>query len=292
MLAIAGRKSRLTIARVFVCAVALVATLGGCRHDVPTSPMEQDLGKNDAPNDQSNTDGLRDDAVAPDMRPKDKSVADSPLTVSPCAPACAAGQVCVGGVCKCTPASCKGCCTAASKCLLAGQVDHLQCGKGGAACMACSAALKECQVPACSAGSCGFVNAKAETACTKGKCDSAGVCCTGCLDGTKRCQSGTTGARCGRSGNSCGLCSNSSECKTNSCATGECKLVQLAKPGSTCSAGKGRCASNGTCCSTCLNQPGNVCQYMISINNCGSQGSDCINCSSYKYCRAGQCSSN
>lgn len=106
-----------------------------------------------------------------------------------CVPGCAAGQECQGGACRCTPASCDGCCQD-DACL--GGDDPDFCGANGDACIACA------QNETCPAGAC--------------LCAAPNIVCSGqCVDPE------TDNQNCGLCGNAC---AGTATCQNGACAAG------------------------------------------------------------------------
>lgn len=201
--------------------------------------------------------------------------------------------------------NCQGCC-AEGKCM-AGDA-QTACGRGGAACVQCTAQQT------CSK----------EGACTSGP-STCSQTCTGCCTEQGRCLGFTeqTFVNCGSGGGPCGTCDSGGKCENGTCVTGQCASAFCAsgcctasktclkpaqqstsacgkgastcgpcQPGEACqdgACGGGTC--NGTTCSTgCCAAQGQCLAYAAqSIANCGASGSQCTACASDQKCTSGIC---
>jgi len=163
-----------------------------------------------------------------------------------CGHTCATGQACVSG--QCTGSSTQ--CTVASDCPTS----------------------NSCQLPTCTAGVCGVVNAAAGTACSVNggtHCDGSGSCVSSCPAGQTMCGStcintSTDTQNCG----ACGLACNAAN-GVSACTAGTCSI-------STCNAGFANCDQNAA----------NGCEVNTQTdpNNCGLCGNVCSG-----LCVAGHC---
>ncbi len=183
-------------------------------------------------------------------------------TWGPCVAACPAGQECVSDACRCTPASCAGCC--AGDACRPGGLDN-ECGASGSDCAACPSGQR------CDGGACDSCNA---TTCSTG-------CCTG-----PTCNA-PTAMRCGTSGNVCFACEVG---RADTCDGGTCRCGALAQ----CAVGQ-HCVA-GTCVCTPASCPTGCCQGTSCTTpvfpTCGDGGTACVACSTQtsNTCRPnGQC---
>ncbi|MFH2010251.1 MAG: C2 domain-containing protein [bacterium] len=140
----------------------------------------------------------------------------------------------------CGPSTCMGCCTG-SVCQ-AGMATSA-CGKGGAACKACTGSAT----------------------CTNGSCTAAPCgpgTCSGCCAGNT-CMQGTSDSACGKGGGACQLCSNLASCTNGTCAPISCGPSTCASGcclGNTCMAGTdpSSCGKGGGACYSC--NTGQICK--------------------------------
>lgn len=209
-----------------------------------------------------------------------------------------------GGVCG--PSNCQGCCDS-GRCR--GGVLSQTCGKGGAACVACTSPLacidSKCQTytcPGCVAAdtscqlgnastACGIdggacVTCPGTQTCFGGKCVTSTTCgpanCSGCCDGLT-CVSPPTTAKCGSGGDVCQTCSGTQTCATGSCGSAATGGSSGAGGGSGAGGSGGLCVP-GVCDGCCQNGqclPGNT------NGACGGLGLDCKMCKNF--CISGFC---
>ncbi len=168
---------------------------------------------------------------------------------------CPVGLACMGGVCKCGPSTCSGCCGTDGQCH-SGVGDPAGCGTGGVVCQ--PTVNGKCTKTACGGNGqpcCGG------SACTSPlACEDGGFC--GC---TPKCDSTT---KCGADDGCGGVC----QAGWNMCPEGE------------------RCVTGGVCtcdpaaCPGCCN--GSSCVVMTSSTQCGSNGVACVDCGG-KVCNVG-----
>jgi hypothetical protein len=209
---------------------------------------------------------------------------------------CGNGQQCVNQACAnvtCNATTCpKGCCDATGNCV--GGAAQPACGKGGAACVACTS-TQVCTNQACVTATC-----------------SASTCPSGCCDKSGNCQPGNAAAACGSGGTTCSTCGTGLECSTStkscvctatSCASGCCQ-------GNTCRTGteNGACGKSGAACQACQSpqqcmnhvctndcsyltcdgccDTSKVCHPSLNINdtNCGLFGNPCKACTGNSHC--------
>ena len=214
-----------------------------------------------------------------DCRPSENACISDTCTSSGCQHAYNTNACTVNGA----PGFCNlGVCCPANSCLDANgacqPIGLAHCGVSGGACQAQSCDdLDSCTADSCGAdGLCHHLPQNVGGACTdgsaSGKCDSAGVCCLGCLSGGACVQpAAETPAACGASGANCGACAAPpNECQVSTCtAPGTCGFAN--KPGGTsCNNGAGVCAY-GSCVSCGGN--GNAC----GASACCPSGYSCQN---------------
>src|SRR5207249_5475485 len=127
---------------------------------------------------------------------------------------------CIGGACKCDPQSCpNGCCDQSGNCVAGGASNNAFCGKGGLACIDCTASGKTCINGAC-------------TGCTPANCPSG--CCSG-----DSCLAGTSDLACGSNADACVQCPGGQRCDQ-----GACICDGQSCPNGCCDA-NGNCQANG-----------------------------------------------
>ncbi len=154
-----------------------------------------------------------------DGNPCTSNTCDTSRTPSICAPrpvgdgsSCSSG----GAAGQCRSGECCTGCWFAGACMPGNTV--AVCGTGGAICNACDDG-DPCTTDTCtSAKACQSVPDDTAT-CPGGACH-AGVCCTGCWDGST-CQAGTTNAVCGTGGGDCATCGGA-DCPSSRCTGGMC----------------------------------------------------------------------
>lgn len=215
-----------------------------------------------------------------------------------CGNACAAGQVCLAGVCRCTPGTCpNGCCDTAGLCRTS---TNGTCGLGGAACDVCVASTGE----ACVNGAC---------ACDQAACAAIGGCCAG---GTCRASGNAT---CGTTGGACIDCSASGQyCFEGACVTpgqcpppcpscqmcdqsGQCLPDPTRDDANCCPPGGGACnldgshiCRNGACipnCPRCQTWNGSICAADSTKNGITCCPGPVCNIDEYSCCN-GTCVAN
>ena len=218
-------------------------------------------------------------------------------------------RVCSGGSQTCGPGKCAGCCKA-GLCLTGNT--HSVCGKGGTACVNCTASGKTCDssTGACKGGgptTCNSTNCS--TGCCKNNqchpgntvsvCGKGGGACVDCSASGKKCDS-SIGA-CKSSGPSCGPTSCGGCCKNNSCYSGNtatacgkgaATCVDCSASGQACDSSTGTCKSNPTTCSPsncsgCCN--GTKCETGYSVSACGKGGAACKTCKAWDTCLSSGC---
>ncbi len=169
----------------------------------------------------------------------------------------------------CSADSCEDGCCAQGACV--SPTTAAQCGKGGAACVACEATLAD----RCADGSCrcgGGPACGAGQKCESGKCVCDPATCAGCCEGGA-CKLNAF-PQCGVNGEACKACDAT---RTDRCLNGGCGCGPL---GGECAAGQ-RC-NGGQCVCEGLTCPDGCCAdgrcVPSTFAQCGARGVVCVAC--------------
>ena len=170
-------------------------------------------------------------------------------------------ELCAGGSC------CPGC--VANNLTCQGGGDLHACVSAAGTCEDCQPSANPCLTDQCTAAGCKHtpVSGSCTAGGKPGQCN-AGVCCTGCVDGSGVCQPIDGVNRCAAPGAACGPgCDDGNPCTADSCSTsGTC--VHASRDGLACTGGV--CAGT-QCCSGCIDGT-DTCQPGNTAGVCGASG--------------------